>query len=267
MARAASRAPNTTAASPCWPTSFRRQAAELAERHRLPAQRQPSGSPIRPSASCGWWEGEPATPELPHGVYRIDPMNGELDDGAGRPGGQQRPGIQPPTNQVLYVVESRAKPHRLIWAYDVAGDRAAQQAGLRQMPSGHGRLRRHRAVDDANGNVWCGLGQRAAPSGTDPQRRWTACASTTRAGRSRWRTSTCPSAARTSASAAPKPQPALHGQQPFAVRAVRQHPRRGVAAVLPAPAAARPGTSTDRPAVVAGLASGRSQNTHRGDTR
>ena len=31
-----------------------------------------------PFGILGWWEGEPATPELPQGVYRIDPLNGEL---------------------------------------------------------------------------------------------------------------------------------------------------------------------------------------------
>ena len=27
-----------------------------------------------------------------------------------------------PDERVLYVVESRAKPHRLVWAYDVGGE-------------------------------------------------------------------------------------------------------------------------------------------------
>jgi sugar lactone lactonase YvrE len=29
-----------------------------------------------PFGILGWWEGEPATPELPHGVYRIDAAAG-----------------------------------------------------------------------------------------------------------------------------------------------------------------------------------------------
>ncbi len=107
-----------------------------------------------PFGILGWWEGEPATPELPQGVYRIDPMNGELkmvlQDLAG-PNGL----AFSPDEQILYVVESRARPHRLIWAYDVAGDRLLNKR-LAVDAGGPGAFDGI-AVDQA-GNLWCGLG-------------------------------------------------------------------------------------------------------------
>ena len=59
----------------------------------------------------GWWEGEPATPELPHGDYRIDPANGELVMVLGDLQGSNGLAFSP-DEQVLYVVESRAAPRR-----------------------------------------------------------------------------------------------------------------------------------------------------------
>ena len=68
----------------------------------------------------GHWEGDKATPELPQSVYRISPA-GELslvtDELAG-PNGL----AFSPDEATLYIAESRATPHRLIAAYDVAGD-------------------------------------------------------------------------------------------------------------------------------------------------
>ncbi len=107
-----------------------------------------------PFGILGWWEGEPAEPELPHGVYRIDPINGELtmalDDLAGSNGLAFSP-----DERVMYVVESRAKPHRLIWAYDVAGDKLVNKRLFASAlgPGAYDGI----AVDQA-GNVWCGLG-------------------------------------------------------------------------------------------------------------
>jgi gluconolactonase len=107
-----------------------------------------------PFGIMGWWEGEPATPELPHGVYRIDPACGALalvlDDLAG-PNGL----AFSPDERVLYVVESRAQPHRLIWAYDVAG---AALANKRLFVSALGPGAFDGIAVDALGNVWCGLG-------------------------------------------------------------------------------------------------------------
>jgi gluconolactonase len=107
-----------------------------------------------PFGILGWWEGEPAEPELPQSVYRIDPINGELscalDDLAG-PNGL----AFSPDERVLYVVESRAKPHRLIWAYDVDG---ATLKNKRLFVSANGPGAFDGIAVDMAGNVWCGLG-------------------------------------------------------------------------------------------------------------
>lgn len=112
-----------------------------------------------PFGILGWWEGEPATPELPHGVYRIDPATGALamvlDDLQGSNGLAFSP-----DESVLYVVESRGKPHRKIWAYDVHGG-TLKNKRLFVDAQGHG------AYDgiavDQQGNVWCGFGSSGAP--------------------------------------------------------------------------------------------------------
>ena len=65
-----------------------------------------------------------------------------------------------PDEQVLYVVESRATPHRKIWAWDVDGA-ALKNKRLYVDAGGHG------AYDgiavDEQGNVWCGWGSSGAP--------------------------------------------------------------------------------------------------------
>ena len=115
-----------------------------------------------PFGILGWWEGEPATPELPHGVYRIDPDGSELvmvlDDLRGSNGLAFSP-----DETVMYVVESRAMPHRKIWQYDVveqAGGATLKNKRLYVDAAGHG------AYDgiavDAQGNVWCGFGSGGA---------------------------------------------------------------------------------------------------------
>lgn len=112
-----------------------------------------------PFGIMGWWEGEPATPELPHGVYRIDPANGELTmvlaDLQGSNGLAFRP-----DERVLYVVESRATPHRKIWAYDVEGPRLANK---RLFVDAGGPGAYDGIAVDVQGNVWCGFGSNGAP--------------------------------------------------------------------------------------------------------
>ncbi len=111
----------------------------------------------------GWWEGEPATPELPHGVYRLDPERGEfmmlLDDLQGSNGLAFSP-----DESVLYVVESRHQPHRCVWAYDVVGSGADTRLSNKRLyvdAAGPG------AYDgiavDVQGNVWCGFGSNGMP--------------------------------------------------------------------------------------------------------
>ncbi len=116
-----------------------------------------------PFGILGWWEGEPATPELPHGVYRIDPDSGELamvlDDLQGSNGLAFSP-----DEQVLYVVESRHQPHRRIWAYDVDG---ATLRNKRVYVDAQGPGAYDGIAVDALGNVWCGFGSSGA-MGADP---------------------------------------------------------------------------------------------------
>jgi gluconolactonase len=102
----------------------------------------------------GDWEGTPAQAELPHGVYRVDPASGALamvlDDLRGSNGLAFSP-----DGQRLYVVESRARPHRLIWSYAVNGARLSDKRLLIDA-DGPGAL--DGIAVDALGNVWCGFG-------------------------------------------------------------------------------------------------------------
>jgi gluconolactonase len=113
-----------------------------------------------PFGITGWWEGERATPELPHSVYRLDPASGELraviTDLAG-PNGL----AFSPDEGLLYVVESRATPHRRIWAYPVE---AGFALGTRQLlidAQGPGAL--DGIAVDEDGNLWCGWGSDGRP--------------------------------------------------------------------------------------------------------
>src|SRR5262245_12892399 len=84
---------------------------------------------------AGWWEGDKAAPELPHAVYRIDPagvLTQHVTDLAA-PNGL----AFSPDEKILYIVESRATPNRLIWAYEVL--------------DGGGRLGERRVAVDAAG--------------------------------------------------------------------------------------------------------------------
>ncbi len=103
---------------------------------------------------AGWWEGAPGEQELPHAVYRIAP-DGRLQQvlaDLAAPNGL----AFSPDEKVLYVVESRAMPHRRIWAYDHAADGALSNKRLFTDAGGPG------AFDgfavDVEGNLWCGLG-------------------------------------------------------------------------------------------------------------
>ena len=103
----------------------------------------------------GHWEGVPAEQEVPHAVYRIDPAGGELQQvvsGLEAPNGL----AFSPDESVLYVVESRAQPHRLIWAWDVAADGVLSNKRLHIDAQGPGAF--DGLAVDALGNLWCGLG-------------------------------------------------------------------------------------------------------------
>ena len=103
-----------------------------------------------------YYEGLKANPELPTNVYRID-ADGSIDvvmEGINQPNGL----AFSPDESLLYIVESRATPRRIL-AYEVvdgrtlANPRVAVDAGP-GTPDGF-RL-------DTDGNLWCGWGMGSA---------------------------------------------------------------------------------------------------------
>ncbi len=101
------------------------------------------------------YEGNRAESELPAAVYRLDPATGEatvLESEMPGPNGL----AFSPDEKTLYVVASRAEPHRELWAYDVVDGvrltnrRTFIDAGPGGTPDGF-------RVDE-DGNLWCGWG-------------------------------------------------------------------------------------------------------------
>lgn len=111
-----------------------------------------------PFGISGHWEGEPGESELPHAVYRLAP-EGQLQQVLADLAGPNGLAFSP-DESVLYVVESRAQPHRRIWAYDHAGGKLSNKR-LAVDAQGSG------AIDgiavDVGGNLWCGWGSNGAP--------------------------------------------------------------------------------------------------------
>jgi gluconolactonase len=105
----------------------------------------------------GWWEGEPAQPELPQAVYRITAL-GELQQVITDLAGPNGLAFSP-DESVLYVVESRATPHRRIWAYEHLGGSLGQRR-LAVDAQGPGAIDGFRV--DVEGNLWCGWGSNGA---------------------------------------------------------------------------------------------------------
>jgi gluconolactonase len=108
----------------------------------------------------GWWEGAPAAQERPHAVYRIDAASGALHcviDDLAAPNGL----AFSPDESVLYVVESRAAPSRLVWAYDLGAGAVLAHKRLHIDADGAGAL--DGIAVDALGNVWCGFGSDGRP--------------------------------------------------------------------------------------------------------
>ncbi|MES2960049.1 MAG: SMP-30/gluconolactonase/LRE family protein [Pseudomonadota bacterium] len=110
----------------------------------------------------GQWEGEPAPQELPHAVYRLpadgSPLQRVIDDLKG-PNGL----AFSPDESELYVVESRAEPHRRLWAYRVGANGAMSHKRLVYEAVDGGAL--DGIAVDAQGHVWCGYGSTGkAPS-------------------------------------------------------------------------------------------------------
>jgi len=72
-----------------------------------------------PFGISGDWEGDPAISELPHALYCINPSDGKLQQVLTDVAGPN--GLAFSLDEsVLYLVESRAKPHRQVLAYDVS---------------------------------------------------------------------------------------------------------------------------------------------------
>lgn len=65
---------------------------------------------------------------------------------------------------MLYVVESRAQPSRLVWAYDVGDGGKLGHKRLHIDAEGAGAL--DGIAVDAEGNVWCGWGSDGRPGAT-----------------------------------------------------------------------------------------------------
>jgi gluconolactonase len=101
----------------------------------------------------GWYEGAKAEAELPTNVYRLDPQGGlsVVAEGIDQPNGL----AFSPDESVLYIVESRSVPRKIL-ACDVVGGktlsnrRVLVDAGPRGTPDGF-RV-------DVDGNLWCGWG-------------------------------------------------------------------------------------------------------------
>ncbi|MSP97062.1 MAG: SMP-30/gluconolactonase/LRE family protein [Betaproteobacteria bacterium] len=100
----------------------------------------------------GWYEGGKAAPELPMNVYRVDP-SGEIAlvaEGISQPNGL----AFSPDESILYIVESRADPRKIL-AFDVQNGRTLSNRRV-LIDAGPGTPDGFRV--DIDGNLWCGWG-------------------------------------------------------------------------------------------------------------
>ncbi|CAM9299669.1 unnamed protein product [Phaeothamnion confervicola] len=100
----------------------------------------------------GWYEGGKATPELPMNVYRVDP-SGEIEavaEGINQPNGL----AFSPDEKLLYIVESRSVPRKILVCDVVGGNALANRRML--IEAGPGTPDGFRL--DVDGNLWCGWG-------------------------------------------------------------------------------------------------------------
>ena len=103
----------------------------------------------------GKWEGEPAESETPMAVYRLPADGSKLErviNDLNAPNGL----AFSPDEKILYVVESRATPHRKIWAYDVAA--GGRLSNKRVFADAQGPGAYDGIKVDVTGHVWCGFG-------------------------------------------------------------------------------------------------------------
>ena len=101
------------------------------------------------------WEGDRAASENPHAVYRLAadgaPLQRVIDD-LKAPNGL----AFSPDESELYVVESRAEPHRRLWAYRVGADGSLSHKRLVIDAADGGAL--DGIAVDVQGHIWCGYG-------------------------------------------------------------------------------------------------------------
>jgi gluconolactonase len=107
-----------------------------------------------PFGISGNWEGAPAKAEQPDAVYRLD-VDGTLRQVLTDLRGPNGLAFSP-DESVLYVVESRATPSRLIWAYDVGAK--GELSGRRLVVDAQGAGSLDGIAVDQDGNLWCGWG-------------------------------------------------------------------------------------------------------------
>ena len=100
----------------------------------------------------GWYEGGKAEPESPMNVYRVDP-SGSLEavaEGINQPNGL----AFSPDESLLYIVESRATPRKIL-ALDVKNGKTLGDRRV-LIDAGPGTPDGFRV--DVDGNLWCGWG-------------------------------------------------------------------------------------------------------------
>jgi gluconolactonase len=105
------------------------------------------------------YEGHKIKPELPDAVYRIDgetlKVTRVIESFSG-PNGL----CFSPDEKILYVIEARAKPNRLVWAYTVNADGTLGERRKHIEALEYGALDGMKCDED--GNLWCGWGSPGA---------------------------------------------------------------------------------------------------------
>ncbi len=113
-----------------------------------------------PFQTSNFYEGHKIQTELPDAVYRIDGKSGAVTrviDSISGPNGL----CFSPDQKTLYVVEGRAKPNRLVWAYPVKNDGTLGERRKHIEAPAYGALDGIKCDED--GNLWCGWGSSGAP--------------------------------------------------------------------------------------------------------
>ena len=108
------------------------------------------------------YEGHVAAQESPHALYRIDGVSGKLTrilDTIQGPNGL----CFSPDEKILYIVEGRAKPDRLVWAFTVGANGSLSNKKKHITALNYGALDGIKC--DKDGNIWAGWGSSGHPEG------------------------------------------------------------------------------------------------------